>query len=348
MATVTSNTGVEYFLWPLPELSAKEVSMSIEFSELRNELGNGFRSSVLYGSNTGLRSWNVTLPTLADTSVLPNTVIGINGETTSREAAIWDLYCETRVTGQPFVYQCPRSGQYYLVDFKDNKLTYAKQAYIKLYSTGLELTQVRLDGETVFDPDNLTGLITSFSDGVLDPLMWTATGDVVTASAVQNGRDVLRFNATTNNGFVEGDTGTFYLQEAFIVMKMRESAFSTSAGILSGTHSIGGNVALVGDIGTTKFFNCSFGSAYEYRLNNEVYAEANQQAPMNVFGVVHIRHTAPGILIDILQAGWDRDIVGRFAEVDIAELLVFDLLQPKSMVREIYEYLTVKWDIAIA
>src|SRR5438445_10677504 len=187
----TSSAGTAFYGWPLPELSAKEIEIGIEFSELRNDLGNGYRSQLLYGAVNGLRSWSIKLPTLADTSIIPALIYDVNNTYVSREAAIWNLYCETRITGKPFAYTCPRRGRQYLVDFKDKSLKYAKQAYVKLYSTGIELEQVRLNGETIF---NLAEGDTSFfntsdfnDDGHDLPSagQWTSTGlpgDIVTAT----------------------------------------------------------------------------------------------------------------------------------------------------------------------
>lgn len=373
--TVVSSAGTSFHLYQLSESLRRQSNPGIEFTELRNDLGNGYGAQLNFGSNTGLRSWALTFETLAGTAVPVPTVTGVNGETCSREEYLWELYCETRITGKPFVYTCPRNGRYYLVDFVDKKLQYEKQMEVQLYSTGLEIRQVRENGETVFNPIGLTGIAgwyahaesfptTVFTPGAADAWIneatglgnttdWLAvTGDVVNADAVQNSLDVVRFNNSANTGLLTygrtagGGSLAITLKEAFIVMKMREATFSNNAGILTGTAG-GSNLALVGSSGTTKFADQSFGAVYEYRKNNTLYAENDQQAPMNAWGIVHIRHTT-GIAIDALQVGKSRTTAGTFAEVDIGELIVSQTVQPKTMVREIYEYLSVKWNIAIA
>lgn len=353
--TVTSSSGTVYHLWQLPELAAKGVEPGIEFSELRNDLGDGYSSQALYGANTGLKSWSVKLPTLSDDTITP-TVTGVNGETTSREAYVWDLYCETRVTGQPFVYQCPRNGQYYLVEFVDKKLKYAKDAYVKMYSTGLELTQVRLDGETIFDVDvavdNTSAVIMTWLEGTNLGASWVANtggsmgvnGDVVKATAVQNGLDVARFSNTTNDGYVSNGLDGLLVNDAFFVMKVREATFSNNCGIFTGNAS--GSQILLGSSGTTKFQNPSL-TGYTYEKNGIEYAQSNLQAPMNTFGIVHVRYetgwTLPG---SDFQFGKDRTTAGTFAEVDIGEIVVISGLLAKSVVREMTEYLAVKWGIS--
>lgn len=354
--TVTSTSGVVYHLWQLPELSAKQVSPGIEFNELRNELGNGHHSQVLYGSNTGLRSWSLKLPTLADTTVLPNTVTGVNGETVSREAYLWDLYCETRVTGRPFVYTCPRNGQYYLVDFKDKSLKYEKEAYVKLYGTGIELEQVRLDGETVFDPSLInptnydvdwwkgdtafTGF-TSWPTAIISGADLDVAGDVTEVADVINGHDIKRFSSTTSDGVMTTATAVS-VQEMFLVMKMRESTFSNAAGIATGT--IGGsNRILWGSSGTSKFANPSL-SSFTYRLNGVEHEQSDMQAPMGAFGIVHVRYPT-GWTVTHLQIGQDRATAGTFAKMDVAEIMSSANAFPVSLGREITEYLIKKYAI---
>lgn len=354
--TVTSSSGTVYHLWQLPELSSPEPSESIAFNTLRNDLGDGYRSQVLFGSNTGLRSWMLRLPTLASIDVLPNTVTGITGETVSREQYVWDLYCEQQVTGEPFVYTSPRNGQYYLVEFVDEKLTY-EQARVKLYSTGIELRQVRISGETVFNV-----LATESQDSIIMTWLkggdyndgtsaWTAAygasvsgnGDVDKETAIQNGLDIVRFSDTTNDGYVATGTGGLVVNDAFLVMKMRETSFSNNCGIFTG--SAGSSQIILGATGTTKFQNPSL-TGYTYRKNGIEYDQTDLQAPMNTWGVVHVRYTTGWALTGAdFQFGKDRNTAGTFAEMDLGEVIVYSGLQPTSNTREITEYLTTKWGI---
>jgi len=354
--TVTSSSGTVYHLWQLPELSSPEPSESIAFNTLRNDLGDGYRSQVLFGSNTGLRSWSLRLPTLASIDVLPNTVTGINGESVSREQYVWDLYCEQQVTGDPFVYTSPRNGQYYLVEFVDEKLTY-EQARVKLYSTGLELRQVRISGETVFSvlatESQDSTIMTWLKGGDYDDgtSTWTAAygasvsgnGDVDKETAIQNGLDIVRFSDTTNDGYVATGLGGLTVNDAFLVMKMRENTFSNNCGIFTG--SAGSSQIILGSSGTTKFQNPSL-TGYTYRKNGIEYAQTDLQAPMNTWAVVHVRYTTGWPLSGSdFQFGKDRNTAGTFAEMDLGEVIVYSGLQPTSNVREITEYLTTKWGI---
>lgn len=356
--TITSSAGTVFHLWQLPDLSAPEPSESITFNTLRNDLADGYSSQVLFGSNTGLRTWSLKLPTLAALTVMPNTVTSISGEAVSREQYVWDLYCESMITGEPFVYQSPRNGQYYLVEFADEALTY-ERARVKLYSTGITLRQVRRTGETVF---NMAATATSdsvimtwlkgadYNDGTS---AWPAvqggsvagTGDVDKETAVQNNLDIVRFSDTTNDGYVTNGTDGLVVNDAFLVMKMREATFSNNCGIFTG--SAGSSQILLGSSGTTKFANPSLSpTAYTYRKNGVEYAQADLQAPMNTWAVVHVRYTTGWTLSGSdFQFGKDRNTAGTFAEMDLGEVVVFSGLQPMTNVREITEALIVKWGI---
>lgn len=354
--TVTSSAGTVYHLFQAAN-SVKTASMGIGFTELRNDLGNGYRSQVLYGSNTGLKKWKLTLPTLADTTVLPNTYTGVNNESLSREMYLWDLYCETRVTGQPFVYTDPRTGQYYLVDFMNDGLEYSQDTMaVKLYSTGVEIEQVRENGETVFDFNKLDLRFgeggwwnqTTHGVGLWDDLnlpnyRWTATGGVTFSANPQNGLNTVRFNGSTGvvNMTLAGAPSQWQTWDAFMVLKVREATFSNNAGVMSG---LGATPMLIGTSGATKFQNLSHLS-YEYRLNGVEYAQSNQQAPMNAWGIVHARWLNGAHEID--QIGLNGVTGGTFAAIDVAEIYLPSSLIPMSDCREVVESLAVKWNISI-
>lgn len=340
--TVTSSSGRTYHLFQLAEPSYWEPEESIRFTELENDLGDGYSSQVLYGANTGLRSWKLKLPTLAHTDVLPNTVTDVSGATVSREEYLWNLFCHTKVTGEPFVFISPRDGQYHLVRFADKELSYQKMR-VKIYSTGVELKQVRIPGEAIFSPITLLADTAAFwlKDGSPSDQSGNGNGfddflDVITAS--YGGHTVARFNSVTSTGnylALDLTAATFY--DIFLVMKIRSGTFpATEIEVFGGS---GGQI-LTGDVGATTFNDYSFAD-YEYRLNSTLYADSNQQAPMDNYGVVHLRFTA-GKSIAAVMFGIDDP---SSAKMDIAEVLAFSTLQADSTVNQINEYLTTKWGI---
>jgi hypothetical protein len=65
-----------------------------------------------------------------------------------------------------------------------------------------------------------------------------------------------------------------------------------------------------------------------------------QSSSISAWGAVHLRHTA-GIPLTNLQMGRDRGNAGRYAEMDVAYVIISDSLFPKSTLREIDEFLAV-------
>lgn len=330
----------------------KDPGESITVAEYENDLGeDGHSVSVLYGADTGHRRWKLNLPTLAGSTSAANVTVG--GVTMTPEAYLWDLFMRTKRSGTPFVIQSPRNDQYYLATFADKTLEYSRML-TKLFSTGLELKQKRIPGITVFDVGQMNGLLGWYKDAQNVPgpfgIAWADAsnqinhflaynGVVAGVDDVQNGLPVVRFTSASEDAILFGPSGV--LKEAFLIMKVRESTFSTFAGILSADETW---VALVGDDGGTKFNDLAFGDQYTYQKNGIEYAEANQQAPMDKFALVHARWKV-GIELENMQLGKDRAATDRYADIDIGEIVLFDELQPLSTSLELAEHLQDKWDI---
>lgn len=339
------------------QCSVRELTGAIALSELENDLGDGYYDELLYGSETGTRRWALSFPTLPDGALESTTYTGINGEQLTRAEYLEDLFMETKVTGTPFVFQNPRNGGYYLVKFADPEYVFRK-SLTKLYSAEVNLKQARIDGVTVLQPQEFSqvwGVYDAANFDLNTPYPFPYVGSVLEESgdlgdlssdkhldaagtdvvaATVNGEPIVRFSNTTNNGFVAWtNSNVFY--DIFLLMKMREATFSNNAGIVTADTVV---AALVGASGTTKFFDFGFGANYQYRLNGVEYDENDQQAPMNTWGVVHIRHT-DGFPIDNLQIGKDRDFAGRFAEMDLRIAVLSNSPLPKMKLREIDEML---------
>lgn len=353
--TVTSTSGAVYHLWQLPTDSAREISPSIGFNEIRNDLGNGYRKQVLYGSDTGTRAWSVTFPTLAGADVAVPTVTGFNGETVSREQYVWDLYCETRITGTPFVFTCPRDGQRYLADFVNKRISYEKTFRVALYSTGVEIAQVRITGETIYDYTTYNKFAYLNDNSHFSPT-WAINGANVSsvqfdgtsctfAANPQNGHNTVRLTAASSSKLVATKTGSPNkfgpVYDVWLAMKMREATFASSCGILTDTTT---DRYLVGSSGTALFANLGH-SNYEYRLNGTLYAQSAQSAPMNKFGIVHLRFGNGITPSNQWQIGKDRTTGSTFPNVDLGEVIFNTSSSPTPMhiARQVTEHLAVKW-----
>lgn len=337
-----------YHVWQL-SCSVKDYTEGLEYTTLENELSDGFWSQILYGSNTGVRSFSLTLPTVTDADA--DSVVGPYGEILSKRAYLRALHAYTVVDGRPFVIRSTENGQYYLVRFAERKLS-LQRMLTKLYSTGLELKQVRLPGVTVFDPSLSPRLFgywdsnTSFSgsnwagtDGSA-AVNFAKSGDVADVSAEQNNNRIKRFNLTTNNGYINADLGaasTVY--DIILVMKMRETTFSNDAAMFSNAPDA---PYLTGDSATTKFTDPAL-DRFSYFLNGVEYAASNMQAPMNRWGVVHFRNLdgwdfADGFSIGNASGG------GGYPELDLGDVVILEKPDMQT-VREITESLIIKWAI---
>lgn len=193
-----------------------------------------------------------------------------------------------------------------------------------------------------FSPGPNPGWLNKLNNPVVD-IMATGGTDVDQTGTL-NTYPTVQFSLTTNDGFLTSAMApsSAVIREIFVVMKMREATFSNFAGIITGPDtSI--QPPLVGDQGTTKFIDLGY-TGQEYRLDNTLYANNDMQAPMNTWGIVHLRYPVGWGFFEV-QFGKDRDFVGRFAEVDMAEVLMFSALQPTKTVEQIYEYLETKYNL---
>lgn len=333
--TVTASNGNTYHLWQLPPTSTPEPTDVIEFTTLKNELPGGFRSSVLIGSNTGVRSWTLAIPSLEGEDMIAAAVTDPYGNTVSREVYVRNTYEYNRRTGVPIAYQEGGDGQNYLVDFADAPLSLQKIEGFDAYVTTVELRQRRIQGVTIFSMAKfgLTGLQyfnelrhvphTGWKSNIgsnLTAQTLTVSGAVNVGDNTQNGLAIVRFSGgkVTHPGLTASDI--------FIAMKMREATLSTSPTIVNTSTG----AALSGTAGQTKF---TTSKTYEYRLDGTLYPAANMVAPMNRWGVVHLHSSLQFSITEI----------GSLAVADIAEIVLFDDLLTTQEGREIAEHLRVKW-----
>lgn len=333
--TVTASNGNVYHLWQLPDLATPEPEDRKRHTTLDNDLSDAYRSTRLFGASTGVRSWNLTLPTLSGSTIPAPTVTGVDGAAVSREEYIRTLYDYNKLEGKPFVYQ--HNGQNYLVDFADEELS-MQRLRVKIYSSGIELRQRRLLGVTVFDP---TAMLRELNVGVAS----VENGDVL--NTTQNGLTAKRLNSVAGDGTITGIAGDFdtTIYDIFIVMKVREAAFSNWAGIIGPETGANDTRILLGHNGNTRFTNLLH-TNYEYRLNGRVYDVEDQQAPMNEWGVVHLRFLSGKTLVNY-QIGKDRTEAASYAKIDVGEFQFGNGggLLPMTEVREYVESLSVKWGI---
>jgi hypothetical protein len=326
--SVTATNGTVWHLFALPEASSPEPEDSIEFTTIENQMLAGYRTSRLLGSNNGVKSWRLEFPSLVqDGFALVQDPYGNN---VSRQRYIRNLYKHNKTTGRPFAYLY--RGQYYLVDIVTDSLTMTKRKGVDIYSTSLELRQRRIEGVTIFNPETM--LPGYPNEGVY----MTATGDVTTTT--YQGQTVRVLNAAAGNGYLYNEQGllgpTGIYHDIFLVLKVREASFSNNGGILSNNNT----PILQGQSGTTKFANLAH-SNYQYFLNGVEYAQSNQQAPMNAWGMIHLRFSSGASIPDIVLG----KVGSTHAKIDIAEWIFVTGVLSQSHVNQVYEHLNVKWNL---
>lgn len=204
---VLATDGNYYHLFQL-DCTVKEYEESVEYTTLENEMSDGYWSQTLYGAAAGTRAFNLSLATVTDSAT--DTVQGPEDESLTKREYLRALHAHVSVEGDPFVIESQETGQYYLVRFADPRLS-LQRMFTKLYSTGLPLKQVRIDGVSVFNVEALSGILGWYNENDQASGTWgdqsatpndlTLTGDVTFTT--QNGLDVVRFNAAANDGFAE-------------------------------------------------------------------------------------------------------------------------------------------------
>lgn len=354
MATVTATNGETFFLWPLPEGSARGISPGIEFNDVTNELGNGYVAQELYGSETGLKRWDITQNTLGGDDFPLPFVTGVTGEEVSQAKALWGLFCHQKRTGKPFAYTCPRDGNTYLVRIDDPKFQIDKEFRADQWSGKVSITQVREDGVTIFDlddyvfraPFNITHVRESghsspnwinTKDGTNG---FVAGGTVTFGSNAQNGHNTVRLNGTS--GYLGSGGWSGATCDIIIAMKVRSTTFPGNSGLVAKSTSAD---IIKGTSGGTKWQNPSL-TDFEYRLNGTQYAVTDMQAPMNVFGVCHFRATSTNYMDLSSSPIFGRSISSAFGAYDIGEIVVaYGGPLPYDDAALIVEHLCVKWKV---
>lgn len=359
MATVSSPSGNSFHLWGLPDMSAPEPSASKTVTRLKNDMCQGYTSSKLLGLKSGLRTWELKLPTLAGTGIAPN-VTDPDGASVSREQYVRNVVKYNQNGGTAIAYQWPpATGQYYLCDIV-NTPEYKRKRGVNIYETSLTLQQRRVKNETVFNPLKMTPIAqgqqsydwwneTSHGTTTWDNLNggigdFAATGQVTFSSNAQNGHNTVRVNSSLTTGRLalsqQYETDGC---DVFLVCKIREDTFSTAAKVYGGAS----NNILKGTTSGTKFQNLSI-SGLQYYLNGTEYAVTDQQAPMNTFGVIylHLPYSTGGFDSIVLSGAQLSENGAAYAKVDYAEKFVTSGLQIGEA-QEYIESLCYKWGISI-
>jgi hypothetical protein len=126
----------------------------------------------------------------------------------------------------------------------------------------------------------------------------TATNKSVLTLNALNGQPGWYFNGSRDPMIFNGGSSTF--KHAFFLVSVDEATFSAFRGLFS---EITGTTLLVGDNGTTKFFDNSSSITISYRRSDVAFAQNNQKAPMSLNAAVLEIQAPAGLIFGSLQLG---------------------------------------------
>lgn len=325
--------------------------------EVVSNFGGGFYNVLNIGNPGGLRSWNVKFGVLNESKFLTNDSL-----TQSEILYLYNFFREHKWSGEPFIMTSPVNGQKFHAWFFESAITLEKFTF-KLWTTGLNIRQVRVSGQTAYDPSALAPAMHYKPDGMnIAGNFWTdlsgngrtlvATGtQPVYSAGAQNGYPAFVWDTTRAPLAVPG-TFSYNFVHAFIVAKFGSGTFPNTGGqndypgLITETS---GNGFLVGNRADTKFFNSNFssGRTLEYRYNGKLVNspyESNQTAPMTKFALVELSFTGGSSLAaNSFQVGQDRANTDRRGAWSVCEIIVFSSEKSAVDRQDLTEHLLTKY-----
>jgi hypothetical protein len=340
----------------LLQLCGKEYSEGVSFAVHENDLGDGYDDSLLFGAETGTRKFSISFPTLANYT--DSRTYEIDGVMHTAAEYLWELFSRQKRDNEPLVIQSRISNQYYLVKFIDKEFTLNK-AYVALLSGQAVFRQIRRAGVSVFDfnatapwawlksewydedfDDGESLDSTSMFDYTENGHLFGVNGAILKKDQ-QNGKSVVRLDGVDD--YLTSPNGVTIYQ-ALMIIRINEATWSNNGGVL--TAAVNGaptnDALLIGNGSGAKFFDLNLDNRYE--KNRISYAEDDQQSPMNTFGLVYVDSPLGGVF-EAVQIGKDRDFAGRFAKLDVGEVVLWDERKPRSVILEAAEALNSRWAI---
>lgn len=309
-------------------------------TRLRAEFGGGYGAFALpLGNSGGLHRWTLSSGALPDDDAYQNLIEGV-----PRFQYYFDFF-KDHTEGDEEIFMIEFRGKYYHAAFAEPEISAGMETIDLFTMDGVEIIQRKVSG-ILYDTDgsilfpwmefDSNDLVTvhELADGNEVPLWYdhnrddhndfsgtsTPPHEPTLQTNEVNGLPVARFDGA-NDDLSLGPNNDATLYDIFFVLKVRASTFANDCGILSDPTD---DDILVGDSGTTKFQDLSL-TNYEYRKDGVLYADNNQQAPMNEYGVIHLRF-ADGITFggSIIAIGVALAGAGTNAAIDLAKIIGYD------------------------
>lgn len=321
---------------------------------LTADYGSGYGDEAATGAESGLWGWELSSEALPDDEDYGNLINGMPRFEYYRD------FIQRHTTGTTAIFRIEFRGKYYHASFAEPEWA-GEMHTIDLFSmdgVAVKMRRVRghaydsdgaviqpymmLDSQDLIDIEGYADndIAYQWTDNYTPERVASSFGSPTLQTNEINTYPVARFDGVDDYlAYPAGETFTLY--DIFIVVKVRSATFAADSGLVSS------EVAdlLVGDSGTTKFTDLSI-TNYEYRKNGTLFADNDQQAPMNAFGVIHLRF-ADGASFPTGVLNLASDTAGSvFCPVDIAAVRAYDTAVPSFAFPTITNFLMETYDLA--
>jgi hypothetical protein len=165
----------------------------------------------------------------------------------------------------------------------------------------------------------------------------TATNKSVLTLNALNGQPGWYFNGSRDPMIFNGGSTDF--KHVFFLVSVDEATFSAFRGLFS---EITGTTLLVGDNGTTKFFDNSSSITISYRKADVGFAQNNQQAPMSLVAAVIEVQAPAGLHFVSLQLGKQTNLA-RLWKGYWFDDIAYSTIQNDAQRQRIYEYYAMRY-----
>ena len=318
----------------LTGLEIEPVKLDVE--RLTAKFGAGYRRSAAVGPTSGLWGWELASGALPDDEDYGNLIDGVPRfeyyETFFRDHTVGDA-------GD--IFQIDFRGKKYHAAFASNSISGNMHTYDVFDLSGVALEMARSEGIAYADDGSilrpwawLAGRgVTGLADGAnVSPTLadTSGSGHDFTTHGISTARPTYQTNEVNslpivqflqNNASRDVSSSPVTLYDVFFVMKVRDATFDANQNEMLAD---GGTTDLLkGSSTRTYWANLSL-SNYEYRKNGTLYVASNQQAPMQAYGVVHLRFTAGVSFVDAVQICAGTNGNNHGCPVDLGEALFFD------------------------
>lgn len=281
----------------LTGLEITPVTLNVE--RLKASFGSGYGATASVGPGSGLWGWELASDALPDAEAYGNLIQNL-----PRFQYYTNFFLDHTEGTAGDTFRVDFRGKQYHAGFSDDSIGGSMQTYDLFDMSGVKLEMRRRQGVFYNDDGSIlvpyawirADKIVGLSDG--DSMVtdgWTGYAGTPDWTVASDGTaPTYETNETPNGGacvrLTDGDLTSpvgIGIHDIFIVLRIREATFSVDRGVCG---TAGADDLLEGENGTTKFKDLSL-TGVEYRKNGTLYTASTQQAPMNVFGVVHLRNT---------------------------------------------------------